>query len=310
MRSLDADILRTVLYADVFDFPLTAREIHHFLIADRSCTSIEVKRALAEPALDAQIAQVDDCVTLRGREWLVPLRANRQAAADALWREAVHYGAWLSRLPFVRMVAVTGALAMRNPSDERDDIDYVLVIVPGRVWLARLLAIAVVRIARLRGVTLCPNYVLSESALAQNRRDLFIAHEVTQMVPLYGCAVYHAMRASNAWVAHHLPNADGAFVRAAELRTRGLWGWVKRAGEALLGGRIGDTIEAWEYRRKQARFARQIKATSAARIDSDNVKGHFNDHGVRVLARYAESARAWGLDREQSEGARLPLAGD
>ena len=117
---------------------------------------------------------------------MIPLRVERDQASLLLWPPALSYGAWLARLPFVRMVALTGALAMRNASADDDDLDYVLVTAPGRVWLARAFAIVLVRLAKRRGVVVCPNYVLAESALAQDKHDLFMAHEVAQMVPIYG----------------------------------------------------------------------------------------------------------------------------
>ena len=46
MDSIEAAILRTVLYADVFNFPMTPEEIHHFLIYDRKANFEEVKEAL------------------------------------------------------------------------------------------------------------------------------------------------------------------------------------------------------------------------------------------------------------------------
>lgn len=296
LHGLDAAILRTVIYADVFDFPLTPRELVHFLIGDEPVDPAMVERALSAPTLMASLAQHGGYVMLRGREHLAELRAGRRAAADTLWTHATSYGAWLSRLPFVRLVAVTGALAMHNPASASDDIDYLLVAAPGRVWLARMMAIGVVVVARrLSGITLCPNYVLSEAALVQDRRDLYIAHEVAQMVPLHGGEVYRRLRASNPWVHAHLPNAHGPFVAVPEVQLKGFWGWAKQFGEWVLAGPLGAALEEWEFRRKQARFAKKVQAASAARIDSDHVKGHFNDHGVRVLARYQMALENMGL---------------
>lgn len=306
MQSIEDAVFRTILYADVFSFALTRREIHHFLIADAPVSPEQVETALTALLAAGKLVHDDGLHMLRGRDHLAALRREREAIALSQWAQAQRYGIWLSRLPYIRMVALTGSLAMHNSASTRDDLDYVLVIAPGRVWLARLMAIGVVRLARLRGVTVCPNYVLAETALAQDRRDLFIAHEVTQMIPLFGIGLYDTMRQVNEWVSAHMPNAHGAYYPEREYQPRGMWRALKQAGEWLLGGSIGDRLEQWEFRRKRARFARQIGRTSAARIDAENVKGHFEDHGVRVLREYQARLAMWGLD----DASRLPRAGD
>jgi predicted nucleotidyltransferase len=53
-------------------------------------------------------------------------------------------------LPFVRMVAVTGALAKDNVG-QRVDIDLLIVAAPGRIWVCRRFLILAVRVARLLG---------------------------------------------------------------------------------------------------------------------------------------------------------------
>lgn len=306
MTEIEEAILRTVLYADVFHFPMTVREIHHFLIADSPVPFEYVEHALATSAFLRQSLATDGSyIACAGREELFSQRIKRETISAKLWQEAQFYGKWLARIPFVRMVALTGALAMRNAAHEADDLDYVLVTTDQRVWIARAFAILLVRVARLRGVTLCPNYVLAQSVLEQNQRDLFIAHEVTQMVPLYGQSLYQKMRAVNGWSADYLPNADGAFHVEAEHAVTGLWAVAKSALEGLLRGAFGNRLEQWEYRRKQRRFAAEMarKAHHAAQIDAQRVKGHFDDHGHPVLRQYDERLRQHQLDA-------LPIAGD
>jgi hypothetical protein len=203
------------------------------------------------------------------------------------------------------MVGLTGALAMRNAAHERDDLDYVLVTTDQRVWVARAFAILLVRFARLSGITLCPNYVLALSVLEQNKRDIFIAHEVAQMVPFSGQGIYEKMRLANEWVADYLPNANGAFHVEQEQVSSGIWGIAKSALEWLLSGALGSRLEQWEYRRKQRRFAAEMaqKAHHAAQIDAQRVKGHFDDHGHPVLRQYHERLQKYELDV-------LPVAGD
>jgi hypothetical protein len=204
------------------------------------------------------------------------------------------------------MVALTGALAMHNAASHEDDLDYILVTTPRRVWLARACSIVLVRLARLRGVEICPNYVLAESALAQDKRDIFMAHEVAQMVPLFGHPLYEQFRQANNWVSDQLPNAAGAFYVEPNFKPSGLGAFGKRTVEILLGGNLGDWLEGWEYRRKLRRFAPDMKKPhSSAKLDDSHVKGHFNDHGHPVLRKYEELLAQYGLEME-----RVPASGD
>ncbi|MBL8153953.1 MAG: hypothetical protein JNM70_07200 [Anaerolineae bacterium] len=304
---LEAAILRTILYADVFQFPLTVEEIHHYLMAEQTVSLEQVRTCLEQSAFLRQRLETAEGYTVcRGRIETVALRKSRDELSAHLWNTGEMWGRWLARLPFVRMVAMTGALAMRNAAHAGDDIDYLLVTAAGRVWLARGLAVVLVRIARVSGAHICPNFVLAETALAQGRRDVFIAHEVAQMVPLYGVDVYERFREANTWVKAYLPNAEGSFRQD----TAYPMGWAgrlaKRLGEFMLGGRRGDWLENWEQRRKLRRFAADLQTPrSAAKLDHTQVKGHFQDHGYRVLEAYAARLR-----QHQVEDAPLAKTGD
>lgn len=301
MTSLEAAILRTVLYADVFHFPLTIAEIRHFLIAEVCVSPIEIETALQEsPVLQEALIVENGFVACADRTDLFERRKKCEDASQALWSQAVRYGTWLGRLPFVRMVALTGALAMRNAAAEGDDLDYILVTAPNRVWLARAFAIVLVRAVKLRGVVICPNYVLAENALEQGKQDLFIAHEIAQMIPLYGHSLYWQFRATNAWTHAQLPNAQEPFYTEPDYATGRVWGWIKASLEMLLSGGVGDWLERWEYRRKLNRFAADMQTPgSAAQLDEHRVKGHFNDYGHPVLRQYAQKLREFGLEETE-----------
>lgn len=48
MKQIEAAILRTVLYANIFSFPLTVEEIHHFLIDEQPASLETVRDTLQE----------------------------------------------------------------------------------------------------------------------------------------------------------------------------------------------------------------------------------------------------------------------
>jgi hypothetical protein len=255
-----------------------------------------VESSLAHSAwLRDHIEIAGSYVALRERDYAINQRAAREAASAILWVRARRWGTILARLPFVRMVALTGALAMRNAESPNDDLDFLIVTAPRKVWTARAAAIVIVRLARLFGVQLCPNYVLAETALEQDRRDLYTAHEIAQMIPLSGFAVYKAMREANHWTMGYLPNAQAPTDAEPEPHGRGkLLQWI---AERVLSGVIGDAFEKWEQNRKIRRFAPQAqRADASAQLDADHVKGHFNDYGYSTLEDYYKRLRRYHLE--------------
>jgi hypothetical protein len=280
--ALERAIVQTVAYADVFDYPLTADEVHRYLIglgAGRSTI-----RAILNTRPPKEISRTGRYFSLAGREASVETRKVRAAKASEYWRKAIHYGRRMSNLPFVRMVAVTGGLAMDNMSD--GDIDYLVITQPGRLWLCRALIVGLVRLAALRGVELCPNYFLSERALVLDERNLFTAHEVTQMVPLAGMGTYQQMRDLNRWTFAFLPNADNTPRRLATVEPSS--GRTRRFVESALASRACGPLERWEMHRKVRKLGLRGNGHAEAAFGPDWCKGHFGDHGQATLARYAE----------------------
>ena len=289
---LERAIVETVAYADVFDYPLTLTEVHRYLTGVQAAREA-VEAALAETGFAGRhVTCVGDHVVLNGRHDLIERRAHRRRVARRLWPRAERYGAIIARLPFVRLVTVSGALAVDNVEPEAD-IDYFVVTVPERLWLCRAMTIVIVRAANRFGDRLCPNYFLSERALALADRNLFTARELTQLVPLAGFPTYRLLRRLNAWTTTYLPNALDPPRALPAVETP--IGRSRRAAEALGHLRMGAWIDTWEMNRKARRFGQRVGLRSEASFGPDSCKGHFEGHGRRALEAFDARLRALGL---------------
>src|SRR5512137_755308 len=98
--ALERAILHTLLYSDLFDYPLTPAEAAHYLIG-RPSTSSEVLACLARSRwLADRVIELNGYLALRGREALIVQRLDRAATSDRLWRRAQRFVRVLRMFPF------------------------------------------------------------------------------------------------------------------------------------------------------------------------------------------------------------------
>ncbi len=274
---LKQGVLQTLAYADVFEYPLAISEIHRYLSSHEALPG-DVAAAVGNLLEAGAVVRAGEWFALPGRQALAEVRLRREAVAVPLWRKALRYGRMIARLPYVRMVAVTGSLAMRN-TEQGNDVDLMLVVVPGRLWTARALAVVVTRLAGLEGVRLCPNYVVTTDALEFRERSLYVAHEVAQMIPLAGSEIYERIRSLNGWTDDFLPNAKGAPQSPPELQRS--MHWQQRLESALSRLPI-QWFEAWEMNRKIRKLSEQMPSNPEAYFSPDVCKGHADQHARRI----------------------------
>lgn len=209
------EILSTLAYADIFDYPLTSEEIHWFLIADRPLSYSLFKKALTRIITNGKRIDTNGkYVFLRGRKQIVATRKKREEWSRKKMEIARKVTDWLKLIPTIKMVAVTGALAMGN-SEKEDDIDLLILTTKNRLWLSRGLVVTFLRLTGLYRRPgkiknkICPNMFLDEKHLEvpKKEQDLFSAHEVCQLKPIWDkndC--YQKFLKANLWVKRFLPN--------------------------------------------------------------------------------------------------------
>jgi hypothetical protein len=295
IHSVADAILYTLVYADLFDYPLRSEEIHRYLTVYPAPLAMVEELLHQDSRLGERLGSVPPFWFLAGREHLVGLRREREAFSQSLWQQARRYGYLIAAIPFVRMVSITGSLAMNNVSSPQDDIDLLIVVAENRVWLARGLAILIVHLARRFGVEICPNYVIAEHRLELGEPSLFTAHEMAQLVPIHGLETYHRLLESNAWLTRFLPNASPRQISVLETGMTVRLG--QRVLEAALDGRLGDAVERWERERKISRL-RQVAdelGGNGAIYTPDLCKGHADDHAVSIYQQYVTRLAVLGM---------------
>jgi hypothetical protein len=215
MDSNDAAIFRTLLYADLFDFPLTDDEVWKYCISKRAISKELIRKRLSQ-SLDF-LSLEKGYVFLPGRKNLIQLRQQRERASEKKLALAKKIVSYLAYLPTIMFVGVSGAVAIGNAKKE-DDIDLFIIVRQNTIWISRLLCLCLLAfIGRRRKRNsfkvqdmFCPNMFLDEAFLTfpQDRHDLYTAHEIVQLVPLLSREnTYTKFLRENSWVESFLPHA-------------------------------------------------------------------------------------------------------
>ncbi len=324
--SLERAILEALTYSDIFEYPLTLDELHRYLPARAQADEL----AVALVSLNGQVKQRNEFYFLAGRDEIVEIRKRREARSQKLVSIALRYGRILGALPFIRMVALTGSLAVFNVS-KKADFDYMLVTAKGRVWTARAFALLFNRLVRPFGHTICPNLIVSETALEWPLHDLYSARELFQMIPITGLDVYREVMEVNGWAEEILPNASmslrGANVASDEaisnLMTEipsskgiassdfaSLHSILLAITEWVLRSKLGDRFEHWEMTRKIARFSKQPGFGEETIFTTEVCQGNFHHHRKWTHEIYQQRLNDLSdsspLPKEEGIGVRVP----
>lgn len=294
--SLERAILEALAYSDIFDYPLTLDELHRYLPVSIAKTALRnsVPQSLLCDFPQPSGSSTEIFYSLPNRSSIVELRLKREVASRPAFRRALSYGRILGLLPFVRMIAMTGSLAMLNLS-KNADMDFMLVTVPKRLWIARAFAVTFGRLMRLTGDRICVNLLVSESSLEWPRHDLYSAREMGQMIPIVGPDMYRRLRRANQWTCEFLPNADVAPNLTPEnIRETGSLG--QRILEAIFSGRFGGWLDDAVMKFQLRKITRKYGNGAEANFTADVCQGNFHDHRKWAGEFYRERLLALGLE--------------
>jgi hypothetical protein len=279
-------VLRAVLYASVFDFPLTAEELRRTL--SRQSASVRDLRQLIRRSafLGRRVCQIGGWFVPAGRADLVLRRRQRDASSRALLTDNRRTLEAICALPFTRLVAISGSLAHLN-ADRDADIDLFVITRGSRVWMVTLMLVLLTKVLRRRRIV-CANFVMADSHMVLDQRDLYTASQVLHLRPLVGTPLHEEFQRANPFVRQWFPNAESQPPGDWPLPSPVRWPWLKPALEAALWLPSG-AIEAacrrvygWYLKRATA----SCRSPEQVRLERSRLKLHTNSHRRAVLDRY------------------------
>ena len=307
-RNLERAIFDTVRYFDIFSMPVTAVQIWRSLIVDGKgaggvrwhgqhvLSLAQVKGALRESSwLGREMGSCWGYYCLnhfgskgeKSVKQYVKGRLNRYVLAQHKWKITRRVVWWLAVLPYVRMIGVTGSLALNNTCRE-SDLDLLIIVKRGRIWTARFFILLVTQLTGRRRKhwdreapdKICLNHYITDDAMIMSPdiHSLYTAVLYNLTVPLTGRETYQLWRDENgAWMKRWLmyPVAPLLLSRHAvgmlsfSVRMKG---WV----EGFLSEPVGELLENLVEKMQRRAIWRHKKPGWDRRVNVSNQELAFH----------------------------------
>lgn len=215
MDNSEKAIVRTLIYSDFFDYPLSENEIWEYLISYEKINKNVFKKKIRR--INSVVFREKGLFYIKGNNSSVLKRLNRHKESLRKIGIAEKIIKKLFLIPTVLLIGISGNLSMMN-AGKKDDIDIFVVAGENKIWTTRLLLILYLKIlGKYRNRTdkkvsdkVCLNMIVGEDRmrLPQNLRNLYTAHEIIQLMPIMERKKsYEKFIKANKWVEDFMPNS-------------------------------------------------------------------------------------------------------
>lgn len=270
-------IIASLRFFDLQQFPLTAFEVHEYLVADTQMlrTKIDNKYELRSDA-DTQVSppvHFDTILTqlhilsregrvvckngfyaLAGHENIIDERLKNYLNGIKRERLIKHYLAPTKHIPFVRGIALAGSQALGQQRIS-SDIDLLIITDPRRMWTARTLLSIWFQIFGVRrhgnktANRFCLNHYLSNPREVDAERNLYKAMEYTKLRSVvYPQGIVEFQKANQKWIHQFFPNVSFEDFDESNDQTS-----AQRFFEKFFNNFLGDFLEKqlgnWQQKR-------------------------------------------------------------
>ena len=205
---LQRDVLKTLLYFDIFDHPLNSEEIYRFLPSN-STNAAAIEVACQNLPLVDLLKNEGGFFSLKTNPFSsLVIRQRKEARAKDLMRIAQLMARLIKRMPFVRAVAISGELS-KGVAGDKSDIDFFIITARDRLWICRTLLIILKKVFFLNSRKfLCLNHFISEERLPFEEKSVYTAIEIATLKALSNERLVNEYRSENSWVNEYLPNVE------------------------------------------------------------------------------------------------------
>ena len=238
--TLAGAILRSLLYFDIFQYPLTLSELYKYCPYKSSVIEISVQLEALQSIGYVKRDGGYYCINSENTSAFVDRKVKGIIEAKRMLKMAGHFSKFISYFPFVRGICLSGSLS-KGYADSKSDIDYFIITEPGRLWLCRTILVLFKKLFLFNSHKyFCVNYFIDTNTLEIPDKNTFTATELVSIIPTYNHTLYKQLMLANGWTDKYLPNST---LKKSENVGHENTSAIKRFAEKMFSGKLGDKLD-------------------------------------------------------------------
>jgi hypothetical protein len=311
INNISKNILATIIYYDILDYPLTAFEIWKYLIScsvkhetknEEKNTLGDIAAVLEKEDIKKYIEEYRGFYFIKGRSALIEERIKKNKISGRKLKIIKKIVFWLRFSPFLRMVAVTGRVSAKNAKEE-SDLDVLIVLKKNRIFIGRFFVTFATHILGKRRYAdkimnrICLNYFITDESLEINTEDVFSSSEYSFAIPVFGFEIFKKFQKKNNWIEKYKPNfipdetPSSVIVQDSNFSRK-----VRKIMEIIFNSNwLEKTLKKWQMKRITA-DPRTYQKGSAVAASEDALVFLPEPQGPRVYERFAKRMKKLALD--------------
>lgn len=317
MGYLRNSILATIIYYDIFDYPLTLVEIHKYLVNPGRLSRItdglgEIKLSDIIDELDKLIGsevinQKNGLYFLDGRSDLYELRIERNKIAIKKWRKFLWMVKFLALAPYLRGIFASGSMATGNTTEE-SDFDVLVIVRSGRLYTCRfflwtissLLGVRRKKNQKIAPDKLCFNHYITDDNLYISHESIFNAQTYINLKPvMIKPELFDQFYANNLWLNNYTYNfrPHGNFV-GISAKLPNVFMILAKFSEFLVDSFPGNRAEKFfKYFQQKRIKSDPIIHELGGRIVFTDQELEFHPHSFEsiVIEKYRNNLKRFGI---------------
>lgn len=268
-------ILKALAYSDIFHYPLSFYQLALYLGVEKTSRR-NFEKALKALKKAKKISQESGKYYLfrhKTVDW-----SKKQKETQKRLEKAKKILEPILKIPWIRLLAITGDLAASNP-EKKGDIDIFVITQNKRTWITRLFVVLYLKATgnyfqeKNSQNKICPNLFVSKNAMKweKKQQNFFIASEIIRMQPLKNeKEVYFEFLTENNWIKEHFPN----------------FGWEKKQYKKKANPGVLDLVEKIAYWGQRKYMQKKV---TKEKVSPVLIHFNKNDKSGEILRKYSKT---------------------